>query len=805
MADSRFIRFFEKLERRRRWVAGVLVAVLVLSGVALLRLRFDNTLDLMLPANSPAQRMIAFLRDANFSNKIVISLESRAQGDARAALLEATDRLAASLHPPLVTRVITGFSAPDLAADAGFFIRYAPQMLGPEDLARIDALLTPDGIRDLLRQRYTELLKPEGLFMARAIRSDPLDISRTVMDRLRSLAANMGYEVNVENGHFVSPDGRHTLLIAETSASLTDAAASRRLLAYLDSRIRTLPRDIHAGIVCGHTHVVSNEDTIKRDLGVIFSIASTAFVVLYVAFFRDIRGLLIFLMPALAAIVALALTALLFPRLSYFVIAFGPVIAGIADDYGIAAYVAVRYGRSRAEAIRHIVQPVIVGAITTTGIFFAFFFSRIPAYRQLALFCIVSIFLAVALALLVLPLCLRLRPPPEAPAPDEPDAARTRRGRLAILVLFAVFLAAAAACATRVRFDSDITRLDGVRPQIVADEQAFRKTWGTGERKEALLAVVGANPEDALERNDAIYREVSALIGTNRLVSIASLWPSTHTRAERAARWTAFWRDGREARLRDLLATQGAAFGFATNAFVPFFDHLYDAGTVAAEPATNRVLTSLKERFVQSAAGRTQILSYFPDDPALVASLSAKLRERPGVFVVSRAAVGAALSSAFTGEMWRISLLAGILIVLTALIFLRSVWLTLIALAPAFTGVLGLLGGLALLNCPLNVANLISGIVVFGLCIDFGVHILHAWQHRESRATRMAITFAAVTTLIGAGVLLFARHPALYSIGLTLVIGVGLGYVAAMWVVPALCEFLPDNGRGTTSASPQPP
>ena len=50
----------------------------------------------------------------------------------------------------------------------------------------------------------------------------------------------------------------------------------------------------------------------------------------------------------------------------------------------------------------------------------------------------------------------------------------------------------------------------------------------------------------------------------------------------------------------------------------------------------------------------------------------------------------------------------------------------------------------------------------------------------------MAVTFAAITTVMGAAALLLAHHPAMYSIGLTLTLGVGLGYGAAMWMVPVL-------------------
>jgi uncharacterized protein len=790
MAGSVFLRVFAALERRRRWVVGGLAAVMAVSGLLLLRVRFDNTLDLMLPVNSPAQKMMAFIRDSNFSSKLVISLEAQSPDVSRASLMAAADLLADSLRPPLVTKVIKGFTTPDLMSDAGFFLRYTPQLMTSNDLAAIDRSLTPDGVDGILKQDYLQLLKPEGMFMAKSMQSDPLNLNRVILSRIETLSTSLDYDVTIENGHFLSRDGRHALLIADTSVQLTDATASRRLLKYLSDQLRVLPAGVKATMICGHLHVVSNDDIIKRDLGVILGIASIAFIVLYLAYFRDPRGLLVFLVPAVAAVIAMAATSLLFHRLSYFVIAFGPVIAGIADDYAIAAYVAVRYGKNRADAVRHIAKPVVVGAITTTAIFFAFFFSRIPGYQQLACFCILSIFIAVAFALFLLPQCIKpCSAEMAARAERESNHPATRRRHFVLIAVFACFLVVAGLFATRVRFDSDVTRLDGTDPSILRGEEAFQKVWGVRDHSDAMLVVVSGDYEKTLEMNDALYQQSSALAGTNRFVSFASVWPSRKTRAANAQQWADFWHDGRETTLRNLLRERGAVYGFATNAFEPFLSGLY-SGVTSDEPGSNLVFTSLKERFVQTPNGRVQALSYFPDQPALVHAFADAMRDRDDVFIVSRSVLGGILSDAFSGEIIKISLLASVLIVLTAFLFLRSVPLTLIALAPALTGVVGLLGLMSAFHRSLNVANLISGVVVFGLCIDFGVHILHAWRHRENRSSRMAVTFAATTTLMGAGVLLFARHPALYSMGFTLVAGVGFGYLAAMWLVPALCGLV---------------
>ena len=790
MPASPYLAAFAFLARHRTWMLILFLAVTAGAGAGLLSARFDNTLDMMLPERSPAKRMILFLRDATFANKVVIAIENRDPQRDLADAIASADRLAAALRPPLITRVITGFTPSDAAEDVAFFMRHAPQIVDTNDLAWIDRQLTPEGIDRALRQRYLQLLKPEGVFVAPAIRSDPLDINQRIIARMQALSTSMGYNVKLVDGHFVSADGRHVMLIAETPVAITDVGRARQLLDYLRQQLRLLPPFLTADLICGHAHTVSNEDAIKKDLGLIMSIASAAFVLLYIAFFRDVRGLLIFLIPAVGAVIGLFLTSLLFDSLAYMVVGFGCVIAGIADDYGIAVYTAVRYGRDTAQAVRHIARPVTVGAATTSAIFFAFFFSSVPGYHQLAWFATLSIFISLAVAVFLLPHFLRAAGPSPAgalPAGDAPWRVPPRHSLLRT-VAFACVMLLSLAAATRIRFDSNVTRLDGTDRTILAAEDKFRQVWGGNEQQGATLAVAGLDREQVLAANDAIYRQAIARCGAEHLASFASLWPARSTRAANAQRWAAFWKDGRENRLRQILQERGAAAGFAGDAFTPFFEHLYDDKEAVADPAANKLFGQIQDRFVQQNSNGVQVLTFLADEPKIIAALTEITRDDPRVFLVSRRALSATLSESFGGEVVRTSAIAVVLILVIALVFLRSIALTCIAMVPAVTAVAVLLGALAVLGIPLNIANMISGIVVFGLSIDFGIHILHAWQHQSGRATRAAVTLAAVTTILGAGALLFARHPALFSIGLTLVIGVGAGYVAAMWVVPALCE-----------------
>jgi predicted RND superfamily exporter protein len=73
--------------------------------------------------------------------------------------------------------------------------------------------------------------------------------------------------------------------------------------------------------------------------------------------------------------------------------------------------------------------------------------------------------------------------------------------------------------------------------------------------------------------------------------------------------------------------------------------------------------------------------------------------------------------------------------------------------------------------------------------------MMHSYRHRLSEGTKTSVHVSALTTVIGTAALLLAWHPVLFSMGLTLTIGILAGYVTAMWVVPALYALWVDPRR----------
>ena len=796
MFDRWFSLLFDLCSGRRRLMLGLAAILTAAAAVGAGSLSLANDLELMLPGDDQIRRSMRFLRESHFSDDVVVSLERRSSDASLEDLIRAADQLERSLEPPLVTEVVSGVSGGDLFEDLLSLVKHLPELVDEPALSRIDARISPDGVEESLRANYRKLVSPSSAFMAPFVRSDPLGISSELLGSLRELSSSLGYEVEIEDGHFVSRDHAHTMLVLRTPVTVTEVSRARELVAYLHRSLGELPDFVSADIIGGHLHSISNEDVMRRDVRVALSISGAAFMLLFLFVFRDLRAALLFFFPVASIVVSINLSNLILEHLSYFIVGMGGVIAGISVDYGIHVYVAVRSAGGRADAVKQVAKPVVTAALTTMAVFAAFFFSRVEGYRQLALFSILSIALSLGCALFLLPqLVGGSRGIAVARAPRSDGAGRGRgRGGVAIAG-WAVVMAAGVVSMAGLRFDSDIRKFDGSEPYVIEAEEKFHRVWG-GRDRPAVLVVPGQSLDEALRRSRLVYRDAVAVMGEEGFASLSAVWLPEQERAENRARWKEFWRQGREAELRRLLREHASAYGFSKDAFSPFLDDLHAEGGGEDGLESLGIFSRLKERFVQERQDGVQVLSFFPDEDEWVSEMSEISERHPGTFLVSRKVLSRALSQSISSEILYLSGVAALLVPVLAGLCLGSVRLTALALVPVATGVVALLGMISALGLSLDAPSVISAIVAVGLTIDYGVFMVSACHHRLETGTRMAVTLSAVTTLIGAGALLFARHPILFAIGSTMTTGVLAGYVSSLLVVPPLYRSLVGKGAG---------
>ena len=770
----------------RRQGAIVLAVLVVAAAFGLRFLSYSNDLGLMLPSDPGVQRTMRFLRESNLSREVIVSLALTDGTRTTHDLIAATDQFIGSIHTPLVTDVSGTLANTDPMAEMTTFLRYTPQLLSAEGFAAVTNRLTPEGIQRRFKSIMIQCMSPVSAGVP-FMRADPLGASDGVLRDVTRMFGSLGYSIELTDGHFVSKDGRHSLVVLKTPVEVIDSAGARKLVAYLNSRLAELPQGVSGSLIAGHLHTISNEDMIKRDIELTSLVATIAFLLLFIICFRDVRAVLVFVMPLVAVVAATYIAWFSFRSLSAMVVGMSTVIAGIAIDYGIYVYVAVRRAGNRRETIRQVTQPVAFGALTTMSVFAVFFLSQTAGYRQLALLSNLSILFCLLFALYVLPRFLPTGGPAEdqkpAPSTDKREGS-VRRDRVILLVWGAVVVALALA-GTRLTYNEDITQMDGTSKAIVATENEFRRVWGGGTTP-AVLVIAATTQEEAYQLNDMIYRQAAQALGPEKISSLAAIWPSQANRSENLRRWAAFWTPDREALLRNLLTDQGRAYGFAADAFEPFFARLHNTPALDDEPQGVEFFRRLKDRFLLKNRTGYELLSFFPDDNETVTRMSRVLAEHPEAFIVSRRLFGRMVSHAAMSELvWLALLGVGATIALTVLL-LRNLRLAILALIPVVTGLAAIAGVLPILGLSPSIPAIIAALVSVSIVSDYGMFMAYNCQHDYRTGARDAVSLAAISALIGAGALLFARHPTLLSVGVTMVTGVFAGYVTSLLVIPPL-------------------
>jgi len=137
------------------------------------------------------------------------------------------------------------------------------------------------------------------------------------------------------------------------------------------------------------------------------------------------------------------------------------------------------------------------------------------------------------------------------------------------------------------------------------------------------------------------------------------------------------------------------------------------------------------------------------------------------------------------------------LIVILAVLWLdfRHVGYAMLAVLPLLLGMVQMFGLMGLVGIDLNPANLIGIPLIFGIAVDYGVHVMHdalerPGAYRMSASTANSVLVDALTTILGFGALMVANHRGLESLGRVLSLGVTTCTISALVLLPALLTIL---------------
>jgi predicted RND superfamily exporter protein len=127
--------------------------------------------------------------------------------------------------------------------------------------------------------------------------------------------------------------------------------------------------------------------------------------------------------------------------------------------------------------------------------------------------------------------------------------------------------------------------------------------------------------------------------------------------------------------------------------------------------------------------------------------------------------------------------------------------------APVFVAALWTLAVAAIFDVPFNFANVIVLPLLFGLSVDFGIHLVMRARDAEiadngtvinpmRTSTPRAVLMSALTTIGSFGSIMLSGHPGTASMGQLLSIAISLSLLAVLVLLPAMLTLSARWQRG---------
>jgi len=138
---------------------------------------------------------------------------------------------------------------------------------------------------------------------------------------------------------------------------------------------------------------------------------------------------------------------------------------------------------------------------------------------------------------------------------------------------------------------------------------------------------------------------------------------------------------------------------------------------------------------------------------------------------------------------------------------LRSLRLSLLAIAPLALAGLLTMAHCAIFGPDLNLANIIALPLLFGMGVAYDIYFVAAWQQgrRDLLASPLnrAVIYSAVTNAAAFGALALSPHPGTASMGVVLSVSLVYSLACVMLVLPPLLKlFAPGSGSCQPSGKP---
>ena len=800
----------------RRKSLSVLLAVLMLLvfGFFASQIKFEEDISKLIPANEKADATAKVLKQLNFADKttVIFKLEKNgSQDDLKEMAAVFSDSVSKSCKP-YITGIQGKIDEENIQETIDFVYNNLPLFLDDNDYAVIQNKLQKDSIAATVQGNYKSIISPSGFITKDFILQDPLGISFIALKKLQQL--NVGDDFTLDNGFVMTKDKKNLLLFITSDISSSETEKNSIFAEKLKSIQENLNQQFK-----GKTSVsyfgsaliaAANAKQIKSDIVLTTSIAMFTLMLILILFYRKILiPLIIFLPTVFGALFAIAFLYFVKEQISAISLGIGSILLGIAIDYSLHILTHYKHNSDIKTLYKDITMPVIMSSSTTAVAFLCLLFVKSDALNDLGIFAAVIVMATGIFSLLIIPHLYN-------PKQDNFEHKKNAIDKLAhfsfhnnkILIGLCVIITIVC-CFTynNVGFNNDLSQLNFVPKDIKAAEKQLEESTSLTS-KTIYVASYGKSMEQVLQNNNKLFGDLSNEKEQDKILNFSSIGGivlSQQAQKEKIEKWNSFWNAEKKENLKSQLISEGSKLGFKPTTYAIFFDHLdFDFKPISLSDYSKVQALQLKE-FVTEKNGFYTISTLVKVTPKqrdiFVKSTSAK----DNIIAIDRQQMNETFFSTLKTDFNSLVNYSFVAVILILFFFFRRIELVIISCIPiALTGIVtaGIMG---IFGIQMNIFSMIVCTLIFGHGVDFSIFMTSALQKEYSSGKneiaiyRTSIILAVITTILGIGAMIFAKHPALRSISSVSLIGVFAALIITFIFYPILFKLFlsnrPKNGN----------
>ena len=607
--------------------------------------------------------------------------------------------------------------------------------------------------------------------------------------------------------YFITKEGNGVILRLYPAGLTTDVAFSQDLIDHIDQTIAAIgPERFHPSIECvykGSFQNSANQFTIIiRDLKSTALYSIVGVLLLITLFFRQVIGSLFITLPLMMSLTwTFGVTYLAIGSLNMITVGLFAILFGLGIDFGIHIFARYREAHRRGMdieqaltvTVRYTGKALATTAVTTSIAFYSLLLTDFKGFSEFGFIVGTGILFSLVAMVAICPAFIVLAERLRLVIPIRKRSVLWRTGRYpkpwATLLIGVVITGYSLYHLGDLEFEYDFSKLKPAPPPNI----------NKGSLPQSLKE--GRSPAIVLTES---YDEAMEVVRTVEAIKAANGDSSTVLNVKSVYSALPQDQDAKLALIADiraLLDREEGLFSESERAKVDSLRPYLDVEKLTLYDLPSDLTNEFKDKegnILNFVAINAAVELKDGKDAIRFAEEISHIETPTGKTYI------ASSSHIIVAEMLKVMLedsplaviLTLVVVAVVLLIDLRSFVDTLLVLTPLLNALVWVVGFMYVFDIKLNLYNMVAFPTIIGMGIDNSVHIFHRYQEvgRGSlrlvlRTTGVALLATSLTTMVGFSGLVPAIHPALTSIGVLSLVGLGSCFITSVTLLPALLQL----------------